>query len=651
MDILIPDEWLREFLTTKATPKQIAEYLSLCGPSVEKVEKKENDAVYSIEVTTNRVDEASVYGIAREGAAILPRFKIPAALKPIKPAINQKVPNRNLPLSIKCNIGEVRRVMAVVIDNVSTKSSPLWLKRRLEMSGLRSLNLLIDITNYLMLELGHPTHVFDYDRIKSHTLVFRKSDKGEKIETLENKVYSVPGEDIVIDNGEGEIIDLPGIIGTANSVVTGETKRIIFFIDNNDPVHMRRTSMSLGIRTAAVSLNEKDVNPELATVAFARGVELYRQLAKGKIASKVFDIYLSPYKAKKVSTTISFINDRLGISLSKSEISKILSALGFEPDWSGKNLEVSVPSWRASDIQIEEDIVEEIARIYGYHNLPSKLMGGEIPEPLPASVFEFETKVKEILKGFGGVEVYTLSLVPKDYIEAEALRLKNPLGVESEYLRNGLLPSLIKAANDNAGATDSFHLFEMANVYVPRKGELPKEVMTLGGIFANTPYREAKGIVEGLLGELNVKYVIEPEDSKHFLPSRRIKIKVGQNQIGQLGILDDGKLIYYEFDMESLKKESRLTPSYHPIPKYPAQIEDITLNFPPKTKVGDVISSITSITRFIEKVELRDIYKDAHTFRLWYQHPTKTLTDSEVEKIRNKIISELRSKFGAVLKA
>ena len=630
MDILIPDSWLREYLKTSAKPDKIAECLSLCGPSVEKVEKFLNDYIYHIEVTTNRSDSASVYGVAREAAAILPRFKIPATLKELKPLSLQRRPLSRLgvPLKIKCEIQEVRRVMAVVIDGVSAAQSPDWLKRRLEMSGLRPLNLLIDITNYVMLETGHPTHVFDYDRIKSHELLFRKSNKGEKVTSLEKKTYSLPGEDIVIDNGKGEIIDLPGIIGTANSVVTNDTKRIIFFIDNNDPTYMRRTSMSLAIRTMAVTINEKDVDPELASVAFTRGIELYKELAKGKIVSKVIDIYPHPYKEKSVKTNLEFIRQKLGINIEKEEVTRILESLGFKTKWLSDSLEVFVPSYRSHDVEIPEDIVEEVARIYGYHNLPSQIMAGVIPDPLSDAPFDFEMKVKRILQNLGATEVYTLSLVSKENSGSESsLKLKNPLGRDAEYLRVSLLPSLVQAAKRNKNTDNAFHLFEMANVYLLRKSDLPEEKMMLAGIFSNYEYRAAKGVIESLLEQLNAPLKLLDDNLKTL----------------------ESNLIYYEIDVEKLR--ATVAPrSFKPLPKYPPQIEDLSIVVSDSVRVGDVIQSIKKLDNRIINVELTNLYEDTKTFRITYQDPDKTLTDAEVAKIRGKITKTLANKFGARIK-
>jgi len=657
MDILIPDKWLREFLKTKATPRQIANCLSLCGPSVERLNKSQYGPVYLIEVTTNRVDSVSVYGIAREVAAILPRFNIKVSLHPIKPInldLNKKV--KYLKAGVDHNL--CARFTAVLIKNVSIKTSPDWMKERLMAVGVRPLNNVIDISNYIMHEIGQPVHTFDYDKIAGHRMILRPARNashsdaggGEKITTLDGKTFTLPGGDIVIEDGSGRLIDLAGIMGGENSAVDENTKNVLLFVQTYNPMSIRRTSMSLAHRTEAAVLFEKGPDPELVTIGISRGIELFTKLTGGKPEKKILDLYPNPYKAKKVEVDIDFITERLGVLLSKGEISKTLKALGFETTWKGKKLTTSVPSWRANDIDIPEDIVEEVGRIYGYHNLPSELMTGRLPQSLSNSPFNFEIKVKRFLKGAGGFEVYTSSLVSKDSLNPKvALRLKNPLGPETEYLRMSLAPSLIEAASQNSGEKESFHLFEMANIYIPRKGNLPDEEMYLAGIFSNYSYRQAKGVIESLLEELNVKYFFEPEDSQHFIPSQRLVIKSKGNEIGQFGVLENGK-IYYEFYVEKLRNVSAEIGSYKPIPKYPAQIEDITLNLPPKTKVGEVMAEISNFKFQISNVELTGIYKDSYTFRIWYQDPTKTLTDKEVEGVRNKLLKNLKEKFGATLR-
>lgn len=655
MDIKIPDSWLREFVKTTATPQKIAECLSLCGPSVEKVEKVGKDYVYSIEVTTNRVDSAGVYGIAREAAAILPRFGVKTALQPTKVYSAQGIVHRINWLDVEVDQKLCPRFTAILIKNVQLKKSPVWMEQRLKLIGLRPINNVVDISNYLMHGLGQPLHTFDYDKIRGHKMILRASRAGEKITTLDEKEYALPGGDIVIEDGQGRLIDLAGIMGGKLSAVDEKTKNILLFVQTYNPVNIRKTSMALAKRTEAASLFEKGLDTELAETTIRRGIDLFAELCRGEPEKKILDIYPSPYKNKTVNVSPEFISERLGVKLSGKEITDILAPLGFGVTSDNNMLTISIPSFRAQDINIPEDLVEEVARLYGYHNLPSRLMAGILPEPPQDQPFDFETKIKQALKGWGGVEVYTLSLVSKDKVVLSGpaswtLKLKNPLGADSEYLRQSLAPSLVAAVRQNPGQKDPIHLFEMTNVYLPVRAHLPEEKMTLAGIFANYDYRRAKGIVKALLNEIRADVYLEPEDARGFLPNQRLAIKHKKNTLGQFGVLDESELIYYEFDVELLRASCLSASAYIPIPKYPAQIEDLSLFFPARTRVGDVMDIIKKADRQISSLELIDIYKEIRTFRIAYQNPDKNLTDKEVKQIRNKILGIIKRKFGVVAK-
>jgi len=285
MNIRILNSWILEYLKTAAKPATIAEKLSLTSVSVEKIEKHGDDYIYEIEVTTNRPDLMSVIGIARETAAILPHFDIDAKYTPLK--VREVDNNSPLDLKIVNDLNLVNRICAVAIE-VKLGPSPKKVTERLEAADIRSLNNAIDVTNYVMREVGHPMHAFDYDKLlKTGSLIVRESKKDEKIKTLDGKEHELAGGDIVADNGEGEIIDLLGVMGTENSAVDDNTKRVLLFVDNNNPVKIRKTSMNLGIRSEAAVLNEKGVDPELAMQAILRGVELLEEIANGKVISKV----------------------------------------------------------------------------------------------------------------------------------------------------------------------------------------------------------------------------------------------------------------------------------------------------------------------------------------------------------------------------
>ena len=345
---------------------------------------------------------------------------------------------------------------------------------------------------------------------------------------------------------------------------------------------------------------------------------------------------------------MSFIEKKLGIQIPKKDISKYLNSLEFETTWKGDQLTLIIPSFRSKDVLAEDDIVEEIARIYGYHNFPSQIMTGPIPSDPPQPDFAFETNVKNILTGLGATEVYSLSLVSKEDVGENALKLKNPLGTDTEYLRTSLMPSLISAAKNNVGTTDAFHLFEISNVYLPQKNNLPEERQMLAGIFTGYVYRAAKGEIEALLQKLNIEHDFQANDTKGFSANKVASIKSQGKEIGTIGITDDD-FVYYELQITSLMNLTKPA-KYNEISKFPDQVEDITFILPEKTRVGEVAKTIELVSG-VGKCELSSIFEDkSYTFRVRYRNPDKTLTNEEVEKIMKQIISSVKSKSGGMVK-
>ena len=638
MNIKILDSWLREYLKTKASADQIAEKLSLSSVSVERIEKIDNDFVYDIEVTTNRPDLMSVIGIAREAAAVIPD----AEFKYFEPKPEIK-PEENLPLEIINDPKLVNRIDAVVME-VKIGESSKKVKDRLESSDIRSLNNLIDITNYVMRETGHPAHVFDYDRLKTKKLIIRESKPGEKIETLDGKTHKLSGKDIVADNGNGEIEDLLGVMGTKNSVVTDKTKRIVYFLDNNEPNHIRKTSMELGIRTEAAVINEKGIDPELTYKAFLRGIELYQKWANAKLLSTPLDIYPNKVKAKEVKVSNEKINKVIGVEITIKESVDILSKLGFETKNSGNELIIKIPSIRANDIEIEEDIVEEVARIYGYHKLPNVLppITNIVPANFSHNPFFWEKKVKTALKYWGFTEVYTYSMVSADLFEGpleDAVTIQNPLSEDKVYLRKTLIPSLLEVLHENA-QHDKIKIFEISNVYEKRKNDLPNESMMVAGVIKNQniSFFDVKGIVEQLLLALGVN---------NFFFKKRDKGGVGadvfleKDLLGEIEILDE-EIADFEFSFATILKHASLRKIYKPIPKFPTAIEDLRIIVNPEVNYERVIETIKSASELVIDVTLLDVYKDKKTFRITYQDPEKNLTNEEISTAREKIISALK---------
>lgn len=646
MDLLIPDSWLKKILDTKATPIEIAKYLSLCGPSIERTKKTDDgDFVYNVEVTTNRVDTASIIGIAREASAILPRFGIPAKLKKIDvKKASAKFVKKVRYLDVTVDAKLCPRFTAVLITNVIVKESPNDIKSLLEKVGVRPINNIVDVSNYIMHELGQPVHTFDYDKIIDGKMILRESKKDERIKTLDGREFKLEGGDIVIEGANGNLIDLCGIMGGENSAIDEGTKNVLLFVQNYNQHKIRKTSMTLGQRSEAAVLFEKGLDSENVKPAMISAIEMVEKLSGGKAKIEILDIYPKPYKSKVVSVTKSEIDKIIGINISIKEMVSYLTNLGFVVKSKGETIHVSVPSYRANDIDIKEDIAEEIARIYGYHNLPCILMSGALPKPTINLEFAYEKKIKEILVTLGAIEVFNLSLVDKG-----AIKLKNPLGTDTAYLRDDLKDSLVNSIKSNPQEKGFIHFFEVANLYIIKPHDLPIEQLTLAGIVKNGEYRNNKGIVETLLKALTIDFTTKLEDGKDYLPNQRLEVYSGKVKVGEYGNLENGRY-YYEFDVQKIISSKKVERKYKEISKYPPQVEDLTLQLPEKTLIGEVIEHVYSISNIVYRVELTDIFETNYTFNIQYLDENKTLTDKEVEEIRTKILSSLKSKFGITIK-
>ncbi len=649
MNIKLLDSWVKDYLKTKASAKTIAEKLSLTSVSIERVEPFGKDFVYDIEITTNRPDLASAVSIAREAAAVLPEFGIPATFQ--NPKLTKPTPLKNpVPLTIKNDKTLVHRVCAVVMDVVVGKS-PELIKTRLETAGIRSLNNVIDVTNYVMRTIGHPMHVFDYDRIKDHIILIRESKKGEQIVTLDKKDYELPGGDIVAEDTDGDIIDLLGIMGLENSVVTSETKRIIFFIDNVDPLRIRKTSMTLGIRTEAAQLNEKGIDPTLSMDALLLGIQLLQDHANGTVVSNIIDIYPNKPKEKNITVPERLIQSVMGVPISLKKSAEILKNLGFNVTINKETLSVIIPTSRTHDMDIPEDVVEEIARIYGYHNIPSILP--QLPTASPyhknQDQFYFENRVKEAMMYWGFTETYTYSFVSEDLYEGpltDAITLANPLTEDMVYMRRTLIPSILQVLKENK-AHDTLSLFEIANVYEKNGTNLPIETRMIAGIMRKpkASFYEMKGVVEQLLHDVGISDI-------RFL--RRTEglgadIKIEKENVGYIEVLDE-HIVNFELNFEIILQYATLKKIYKPIAKFPPIIEDISLILPEETTTADVIEEIGKQSNLIAGVTLLDTYENTRTFHILYQHSERNLTGEEVGKIREHLIKTLKSKFKAEVK-
>lgn len=655
MNIKVLDSWLRDYLQTDATPKQIAEKLSLTSVSIERIEKWKNDHLYDIEVTTNRPDLASIVGLAREAGAVLPQSGIDAKFEPPKYSSSEVRNSRaarivDAILDIQFDPKLVNRICAVIME-VTIKPSPEKIQNRLESTDIRSLNNVIDVTNYVMRTIGHPTHVFDLDRLDTDTLIIREAKKGEKVTTLDGKTYTLSAGDMVATDKKGRIVDLLAIMGLENSVVTEQTKRILFFVNNQNATRVRKTSMRLGIRTEAAQLNEKGIDPEIAMDALLYGIQLYQEIADGKIIAPIIDLYPNKVELPKVEVPLEKVNSVIGVSVPDNTSVKILNDLGFKTTLRGKTLQVTVPSFRALDVTIPEDVIEEIARVYGYYKIPSI-----IPPLQPAEVtaftndFYWEDRIRKALKYWGFTEVMTYPMVSEVMYEGEtddAVKLSNPLGEEFVYMRRSLIPSLLKVKSENK-RFERFKIFEIANVYEKQPKKLPLQKLHLAGLLKEKglTFFIAKGILEQLFSDLGISTITYKQTTNAGIAA---EIYLGKTVIGSLEVLDSD-LIDFEIDLSLVLPHTTTSKTIKPVAKFPPIIEDLAFIISPDIPTEDIIAVIKRTSSLLSEVSLLDRYQSNRTFHIHYQSPGKNLTNEEVGEIREKIVAALKEKYTARLK-
>ncbi len=672
MNILIPHKWLLDHLKTKAKPQEIQKYLSLSGPSVESIDEVEGDQVYDVEITTNRVDAMSVRGVAREASVILNRYGIKTSLKDLSLPETLKPEVEELPLpQINNNPELCNRILSVVLTNIEHSVTPNWMSQRLTQAGFQVHDSVIDITNYITHDLGHPCHAFDYDKIMDLGGVINVAEAkaGRPFETLDGAKYETVGGEIVFTNDVGTIIDLPAIIGTKNSSVDENTDKILLWIEDLDAQKVRQASMQHAIRTIAAQLNEKEVDPHLGKNVLIKAVKLYQKLTKAKVASELYDDFPNPRQVEPVQISTQTIANYLGLELEIERIQEILTQLGCTVEInrsenkseSSTELMITPPTYRP-DIQIPADVVEEIARIYGYQELPSVLMSGQLPvNPPQEAGFNSENQIKNFLANIGWQEVYTLSLVSAEQanwggLKAENhLKLANPLLEDSVYLRRSLIPSLEAALQENPQA-EKLSVFELAAVFHPREAELPDQPMKLG-MLSRKEYREVRGDLEALLAQFYLDDIkIKPEEltdqetNRGYQQKASIltKIKGEEHYLGFAFVLPNQK-VGFELDCAMLIKLARKYPEYQAPAKTSPIIEDLTFTLTPDTPVGRVIDQILATNELVRSVELKDIYQQNHTFTIKYQALENNLSTEDVAPIRETIVERVEDKFNAKL--
>lgn len=622
-----------------------------------------DDVIFDIEITTNRIDAGCVMGMAREIAALTGKPKNEGKIAKLKKTAS-------LPLTIKIeDKDKCLGFNGVVLDGVKVEPSPEWMQRRLRSAGLTPINNVVDVTNYVMHEMGHPLHAFDYDKVEGGSLIVRSAKRGEKLVTLDEKDEELM-PDMVVVADKKQALALGGVMGGASSMITEGTIRVLLEGASWNREVIRKTAMKLDKFSDASSYFSKGVSPQLASEALLRAVELLLEITDAKVASQHVSVGYKAYKPKSVSMSLSRAEELIGAKLKASEVKKQLNALGFNVHAGGDRFKCSVPHWRQYDVAIEEDLIEETARLFGYQNIPSRLPSGQMPVPEFNLQLDGELDLKQYLKSAGLTEVYTYSMVSEELHAIggrqikEAMRLLNPLDEEHVVMRTSLLPSLVEVASQNQGLFKEQRLFEIANIYEPQKvDELPDEIPMFSALITSgnleRDFRELKGILEQIFRQhgLEDEVIFSPESSKGLVNKQAsYDVMLGDQWVATLGVLNHmvarkiglkQKAVVAILDTRKLFALSQSSLSYAPIPKFPAVSLDLSISVVEETPWAQVEREVIKAAGpLLRSVELFDIYRKdnqkSFAFRLEYRDDERTLEMKEVEELQKAVVDALQ---------
>ncbi len=643
------------------------------------------DTVFEIGLTPNRADCLSVIGIAREIAA-----KLGLNLK--RPSVKIEEGNEPAEMHIGVTINDPSgcpRYAARYISGCIIAPSPAWLANRLQAVGIRSINNVVDITNLVMIELGHPLHAFDYREVSGGKIIVRRAGEGERFSTLDGQERILGREDVVICDQQ-RAVALAGIMGGENSEIKEDTRDILLESAFFDPPTIRRTSKRLGLHTESSHRFERGADIEMVPVALDKAASLMAQLAGGTVFSGRVDNYPLPHKPVTIPFRPSRCNSIIGIELSSGDMSNLFKSLEFAVDESDDSrLLVSIPSWRI-DIEREIDLVEEICRLNGFDKVPATMPVAEVISDRPGPHQRLERKVRNHLVAEGMNEIVTFSFIAPteadrlclgaDDPRRVSIRLSNPLVEEQSVMRTTLLPGLLEAASRNMSFRSlDLRLFEVRRVYHPLPSEeLPHEPLFCAGLVtgARNPetwcsardlsdFYDAKGILENLLYELNIRDIswLSENPEPYYHPGKACRIMSGKTLIGSLGEIhpkvqasyDLERSVYcFELDFESLLGISSKSPAIVPPSRYPDTVRDLALLAPVDVSAGQMIDSIKSMRiKELEELGVFDLYQGdkipagfkSIALRLRYRSADRTLTDEEVASIHQKVVDAVVKKL------
>lgn len=634
-----------------------------------------DDTVVDFEITNNRPDCYSILGLAREAAAAFNkpmRYHDPVvrggAAGELSELLEVEVPAEDL----------CRRYTARMVRNVKIAPSPKWLRQRLRANGVRPINNIVDITNYVMLEYGQPMHAFDYRYVGSGKIIVRRSEPGETLTTLDGNVRTLtPGMLVIAD--ETKPIGLAGIMGGENSEIMDDTVDVVFESANFNGTSIRQTALALGMRTEASGKFEKNIDPLLTLPAVDRACELVELLGAGEVMDGVIDVLNDIPEPRTIELEPDRINALLGTDISEADMVEYLRRLEIPVE----GHEIRVPSWRP-DLVGMADIAEEVGRLFGYNNIPTTTFRGAATEGGYTEAMKLENRAGSLCRSLGYSEILTYSFVspsifdqirlPEDSSLRNAMRIQNPLGEDASIMRTVALPSMLAIlARNNAYHNDAVKLYELAKVYLPKPGQtLPDEPkhLVLGTYGEHEDFFKMKGEIEAFLRGMNVpeaRYTAEKHDPT-FHPGRCARVSVGGVDLGCFGQIHplvarsygiDGEIFAAELNFTALLSLQLPEKTYTPLPKYPAVTRDIAVVCGEAVTVAALSDCIRAAGgKLLRSVELFDIYRGkgiasgskSAAFRLTLRADDRTLTDADSDGVVSAVLAALEKELNAKLR-
>ncbi|MEG2638681.1 MAG: phenylalanine--tRNA ligase subunit beta [Clostridiales bacterium] len=648
-----------------------------------------DDAILEIELTPNRADCLSVINIAREVAAIsgkpltVPKITLPKAVKNIKEMAKLDVEAKDL----------CPRYTAKLVEDVKIGPSPYWLRHRLAASGIRSISNIVDISNYVMLEMNQPSHTFDYDDLADHHIIVRRAQDKEEIVTLDENPRKLDSEMLLICDGEKPVC-IAGVMGGLNTEITAKTKNILIESAYFYPKSVRQTYRKLGLPSEAASRFEKGVDMEAGERASNRICQLICELAGGTLVEGTLDSYEGSFIHRKVGVNYKRATDTLGFFVSDETIDAIMDSLGFTYEKIQGGLLVTIPHYR-QDITLEVDLIEEIARLHGLDKIPATLPSGKLTEGKKTKAQKLEDKVKNTLTAVGFSEIITYSFMNKkhyddlqlgeDDIRRKSVIIKNPFSDEQGIMRTLLLPSILTVAAGNMSRRNpNLALFEVAKVFAPIEGEkLPKETPHIVGLISGEfstgwqggttkmDFFYMKGVIEILMKKLGIKnWDVDAKISEPFLhPGRSCGLTLNGEYLGYLGELHPSiletyelteKAVVFEIDFDLLIKYCGGFVEYKAVSKYPAVDIDLAFVCDKDIAAGSIEKVITAVGgEYLSKLALFDIYegegildsKKSLAYSLKFQAAKRTLKAEEINDTVKEIINKLKDELGVELRS